>query len=125
MPKINCPMRNRRAGVTLFAAISFTAPFIFANAHAAEVESPESVGMSSAALNVATESLQRHIDEGDIAGVVAAVARDGKLVYQVALGNLDKENGIAMREDALFRIYSMSREITSVAALRLYEARLD
>ena len=121
MPKTHCPLRNRRLGVALLTAISFSASFISANSYAAEVVIPESVGMSSAALNSATERLQRHIDEGDIAGVVAAVARDGKLVYQVALGNLDKENGLAMREDALFRIYSMSREITSVAALRLYE----
>ncbi|MDP4941132.1 MAG: beta-lactamase family protein, partial [OM182 bacterium] len=77
--------------------------------------------MSSAALNSATARLQKHIDDGEIAGVVAAVARDGKLVYQVALGKLDRERDADMREDALFRIYSMSREITSVAALRLFE----
>jgi CubicO group peptidase (beta-lactamase class C family) len=77
--------------------------------------------MSSAALNSATARLQKHIDDGDIAGVVAAVARDGKLVYQVALGKLDRERDADMPEDALFRIYSMSREITSVAALRLFE----
>ena len=77
--------------------------------------------MSSAALNSATARLQKHIDDGEIAGVVAAVARDGKLVYQVALGKLDRERGADMPEDALFRIYSMSREITSVAALRLFE----
>jgi CubicO group peptidase (beta-lactamase class C family) len=88
---------------------------------AAEIASPESVGMSSAALNSATARLQKHIDDGDIAGVVAAVARDGKLVYQVALGKLDRERDADMQEDALFRIYSMSREITSVAALRLFE----
>jgi CubicO group peptidase (beta-lactamase class C family) len=72
-------------------------------------------------LNSATARLQKHIDDGEIAGVVAAVARDGKLVYQVALGKLDRERDADMREDALFRIYSMSREITSVAALRLFE----
>ncbi len=77
--------------------------------------------MSSAALNSATARLQKHIDDGEIAGVVAAVARDGKLVYQVALGKLDRERDADMREDALFRFYSMSREITSVAALRLFE----
>ncbi|MDP4661696.1 MAG: beta-lactamase family protein [OM182 bacterium] len=72
-------------------------------------------------MNSATARLQKHIDDGEIAGVVAAVARDGKLVYQVALGKLDRERDADMREDALFRIYSMSREITSVAALRLFE----
>jgi len=101
----------------MLAAVLLTYSSVFA----AEIASPESVGMSSAALNSATARLQKHIDDGEIAGVVAAVARDGKLVYQVALGKLDRERDADMREDALFRIYSMSREITSVAALRLFE----
>jgi CubicO group peptidase (beta-lactamase class C family) len=77
--------------------------------------------MSSEILGQATANLQAHIDEGDISGVVAAVARDGKLVYFESLGQLDMEAGTPMREDALFRIYSMTREITSAAVLTLYE----
>tara|TARA_B110000503_G_scaffold66313_1_gene104037 strand:+ start:76839 stop:78119 length:1281 start_codon:yes stop_codon:yes gene_type:complete len=108
---------NRALNGAMLAAVMLTYSSVFA----AEIASPESVGMSSAALNSATARLQKHIDDGEIAGVVAAVARDGKLVYQVALGKLDRERGADMPEDALFRIYSMSREITSVAALRLFE----
>jgi CubicO group peptidase (beta-lactamase class C family) len=108
---------NRALNGAMLAAVLLTYSSVFA----AEIASPESVGMSSAALNSATARLQKHIDDGDIAGVVAAVARDGKLVYQVALGKLDRERDADMQEDALFRIYSMSREITSVAALRLFE----
>lgn len=108
---------NRALNGAMLAAVLLTYSSVFA----AEIASPESVGMSSAALNSATARLQKHIDDGEIAGVVAAVARDGKLVYQVALGKLDRERGADMPEDALFRIYSMSREITSVAALRLFE----
>ena len=109
--------QNRALNGAMLAAVLLTYSSVFA----AEIASPESVGMSSAALNSATARLQKHIDDGEIAGVVAAVARDGKLVYQVALGKLDRERDADMREDALFRIYSMSREITSVAALRLFE----
>jgi len=109
---LNCALNG-----AMLAAVLLTSLNVFA----AEIASPESVGMSSAALNSATARLQKHIDDGEIAGVVAAVARDGKLVYQVALGKLDRERDADMREDALFRIYSMSREITSVAALRLFE----
>ena len=109
--------QNRALNGAMLAAVLLTSSNVFA----AEIASPESVGMSSAALNSATARLQKHIDDGEIAGVVAAVARDGKLVYQVALGKLDRERDADMREDALFRIYSMSREITSVAALRLFE----
>ena len=108
---------NRALNGAMLAAVLLTYSSVFA----AEIASPESVGMSSAALNSATARLQKHIDDGEIAGVVSAVARDGKLVYQVALGKLDRERDADMREDALFRIYSMSREITSVAALRLFE----
>lgn len=109
---LNCALNG-----AMLAAVLLTSLNVFA----AEIASPESVGMSSAALNSATARLQKHIDDGEIAGVVAAVARDGKLVYQVALGKLDRERDADMPEDALFRIYSMSREITSVAALRLFE----
>ncbi len=83
--------------------------------------SPESVGMSSAGLRAATDALQTHIDDGDIAGVVAAVARHGKLVYFEALGQRDLEAGDPMPEDAIFRLYSMTRSITSTAVMLLWE----
>ena len=83
---------------------------------------PESAGFSSTGLDAVTTNLQQHVDDGDIAGVVAAVARDGKLVYFEALGRLDIEQQKPMPKDALFRIYSMTREITSTAVLQLYEA---
>ena len=83
---------------------------------------PENAGFSSTGLDAVTTNLQQHIDEGNIAGVVAAVARDGKLVYFEALGRLDIEQQKPMPKDALFRIYSMTREITSTAVLQLYEA---
>ena len=83
---------------------------------------PENAGFSSTGLDAVTTNLQQHIDEGNIAGVVAAVARDGELVYFEALGRLDIEKQKPMPKDALFRIYSMTREITSTAVLQLYEA---
>ncbi len=82
---------------------------------------PASFGMDPAKLELVTTRLQRHIDDGDIPGVVAAVARDGKLVYFEALGQYDLENGRAMRPDTLFRIYSMTRQVTSTAVLQQYE----
>ena len=82
---------------------------------------PESVGLSSERLDETTRRLQSHVDAGDIAGVVAAVARHGRLAYLEALGELDRERGLAMRGDALFRLYSMTRPITSLAAMILWE----
>ena len=49
------------------------------------------------------------------------MARDGKLVYFESLGHYDLENGKAMRPDTLFRIYSMTRQVTSIAVLQQYE----
>ena len=82
---------------------------------------PESVGLSSAGLDRATAALQAHIDAGDVAGIVAAVARDGKLVYFEALGQRDLRQRDPMPEDAIFRLYSMTRSITSTAVMLLWE----
>ena len=83
--------------------------------------SPESVGLSSSGLAAATEALQAHINASDIAGVVAAVARHGRIVYFEALGQRDRETGDAMARDDLFRLYSMTRPITSTAVMMLWE----
>lgn len=82
---------------------------------------PEAAGFSSDGLAQVTERLQAHIDEGHIAGVVAAVLRDGNLVYLEALGQRDLAAASPMSEDALFRIYSMTRPVTSLAAMILWE----
>jgi CubicO group peptidase (beta-lactamase class C family) len=82
---------------------------------------PESVGLSSERLDEATRGLQAHVDAGDVAGVVAGVVRHGRLVYLEALGELDRERGMPMRDDALFRLYSMTRPITSLAAMILWQ----
>lgn len=82
---------------------------------------PESVGLSSTRLAAATRQLQAHVDDGDIAGVVAAVVRHGQLAYLESLGHIDHEAKRAMPDDALFRLYSMTRPVTSLAAMMLWE----
>ena len=83
--------------------------------------SPVEVGMSLTSLNKATQRLQEHIDERDIAGVVAAVSRDGKVVYFESLGLMDIALDKPMQKDTLFRTYSMTRQVTTIAALILYD----
>ena len=83
--------------------------------------SPVEVGMSLTSLNKATQRLQQHIDERDIAGVVAAVSRDGKVVYFESLGLMDIASDKPMQKDTLFRTYSMTRQVTTIAALILYD----
>ena len=82
---------------------------------------PESVGLSSERLERVTAALQAHVDRGSIAGVVAGVVRDGKLVYSESLGYRDLEAQTPMPVDAIFRLYSMTRPVTSLAAMILWE----
>lgn len=85
---------------------------------------PEAVGLSAETLELATADLQARVDAGDIAGVVAAVVRDGQLVYAEALGMRDIAAGAEMPFDALFRTYSMTRPVTALGILMLHDAGL-
>jgi len=82
---------------------------------------PESVGMSSERLERIAPAMQRYIDQHLVPGTVALVARRGKVVYFDAQGYMDAENEVPMREDAIFRIASMTKPITSVALMMLWE----
>lgn len=83
---------------------------------------PKKTGLSTARLERITEHLERnYIAPGKIAGCQVAVARRGHLAYFRSLGQMDREAGKAMADDALFRIYSMTKPIASVALMTLYE----
>jgi len=77
--------------------------------------------MSSERLARITSMLTSAIESGELPGAVVMIARDGKLVYSRNLGLQDKAAGTAMREDSIFRIYSMTKPIVSVAAMMLVE----
>jgi CubicO group peptidase (beta-lactamase class C family) len=81
----------------------------------------ESVGMSTARLQAITELSQRYVDEGKLASVVTMVARRGKVVHFEAVGRRGVADHRPVKPDDLFRIYSMSKPITAVAAMMLYE----
>lgn len=78
-------------------------------------------GFSGSRLAVMDASLDRMVDQGQIAGLVVAVARHGEIVHNKAYGFADRENRTRMSTDTLFRLYSMTKPITSVALLTLYE----
>jgi CubicO group peptidase (beta-lactamase class C family) len=82
---------------------------------------PESVGLSSERLDRIGAEIQRNIDNKRIAGAVTLVARQGKVAWFKSQGMADRENSKPMRTDAMFRICSMSKPITSLAAMMLYE----
>ena len=82
---------------------------------------PESVGLSSERLDRIATTMQRAIDDKRMAGVVTLVARRGHVAWFKAQGMMDREAGKPMRTDAIFRICSMSKPITSLAVMMLYE----
>jgi CubicO group peptidase (beta-lactamase class C family) len=86
---------------------------------------PEEVGLSSERLGRVTEMLRANIAANEIPGAVLLIARQGKIAYFESFGVLDPQAKTPMRKDAIFRIYSMSKPITTVAAMTLFEdARL-
>ncbi len=83
--------------------------------------SAESEGLSSERLARITATLKADVDAKKIPGAVLLVARHGKVVYHEAVGRLDPAGETPMTRDGIFRIYSMSKPITSVAAMMLVE----
>ena len=82
---------------------------------------PEDVGMSAERLERITAVTQRYVDEKKLAGVATLVARRGKIVHFEVVGQRGAEDDRPLTKDALFRIYSMTKPITAVAAMMLYE----
>jgi CubicO group peptidase (beta-lactamase class C family) len=82
---------------------------------------PESVGLSAERLERIAAAVQRSIDDKRIAGAVTLVSRRGKIAWLKAQGMMDREAGKAMQTDAIFRICSMSKPLTSLAVMMLYE----
>lgn len=82
---------------------------------------PEDAGISSERLLRVRALLQRHIDQGNIAGSVSLIARKGRLVHLEALGFADKDSKKPLKTDSIFRLASMTKPITSVAVMMLLE----
>src|SRR5437867_11690754 len=86
---------------------------------------PETLGMSSARLARLDEVMKRrYVDGGYLPGMLTYVYRKGHLVHTAICGHMDLERGKPMQEDAIFRIYSMSKPITAVALMMLVDVGL-
>jgi CubicO group peptidase (beta-lactamase class C family) len=86
---------------------------------------PETVGMSSARLARLDDLMKRrYVESGYLPGLLTYIWRRGRLVHTGMCGQMDIERGKPMREDAIFRIYSMSKPITAVALMMLVEEGL-
>ena len=110
-----------RSALIAFYLLAFV---LYAPAGAAQAlpkAEPEALGLSAQRLQNISRVFHKHVSEGNLPGVVFMVARNGKLAYADALGSLDPDKQEPMRSDAIFRIYSMSKPLVSVAAMMLVE----
>jgi CubicO group peptidase (beta-lactamase class C family) len=86
-----------------------------------DTATPEEKGFSAKRLSRISTVMQRYVDEGKLAGLIAMVARCGRVLYLERCGMMDLEAAKPMQFDTIFRIYSMTKPITSVALMMLYE----
>lgn len=88
------------------------------------VASPESVKLTASGLTRIDSAMSAYVESGKLPGIVVAVARDGRLAHWKAFGLRSIEHNDPMEPDDLFRIYSMTKPVTSVAMMLLVEEGL-
>ena len=90
------------------------------------VSDPQALGFSPSRLERIARWQQSQVDAGAFSGAVAAIARGGRVAYLRAVGFRDHAKTIPLKEDAIFRIASMTKPVTAVAAMMLVEeGKLD
>ena len=93
----------------------------FASAQPLPTAKPEQVGLSAQRLERVSQTIKAQMADGRFPGAVVVIARKGKIGYFEAFGLRDPAGGAAMSKDAIFRLYSMTKPFTSVAAMMLAE----
>jgi CubicO group peptidase (beta-lactamase class C family) len=83
--------------------------------------SPEKVGLAAAGLARLGRVMRGEVERGRVPGAVALIARRGEIAYFESFGRRDPASGAPMAKDSIFRIYSMTKPIVSVAAMMLWE----
>ena len=105
----------RRLGALFAPQVLYIAPGTMPEAR------PEQVGLCSKRLARIDQAVRQHIAAQRVAGTVTLIARHGRIAHLSAHGKMDVESGEDMCADSIFRIYSMTKPLTSVALLMLYE----
>ena len=120
-PLNHCPGVSVLARFALSTVLLLCSCTFLVQRGALESASPESVGLSGERLERLTSAMQAYVDEEKLAGLVTLLVRRGGVAYFEAFGMQDREANRPMQRDTLFRIYSMTKPITSVAVLMLFE----
>ena len=124
-------MRNKRLSRSVL--LLFAGLIVFAGPHQAQVQQannktpalsgdkPEALGFSPERLERLDAVMQREVDEKQLPGIVTILARHGKVVEERTYGKKNIASGAPMTNDTIFRIYSMTKPVTGVAMMILYE----
>src|SRR6266850_5924947 len=112
------PVLKRRLLAVVFALLLFP---VLSRAQSLGLAKPEDVGFSRERLDRVVSTLNADIAKGAIPGATLLIVRNGKIAFYESFGWLDAATKTPMPKDAIFRIYSMSKPITSVAAMILVE----
>jgi len=107
--------------IAVLVALLYLPGAVVAQAQSLPVATPEQVGLSSERLNKITATLRGDVEKGVIPGAILLVGRHGKVALFDAVGVRDPATKAPMTKDSIFRIYSMSKPITTVAVMMLYE----
>jgi CubicO group peptidase (beta-lactamase class C family) len=105
----------------LVGSIFLAGAFVSGGAAELPTARPADVGLSAERLARLDAAMQAEVDAGRKAGIVTLIARHGRVAHLKAFGMAERESNTPMRADSLFRLYSMTKPITSVALLMLYE----
>lgn len=118
----NVSILMRLAPVVLVATLMVGATLAAAEAKLGlPTGKPEENGLSPARLNLLSEFLRAEVERKQTPGAALLIVRNGRIVYEDAFGYQDKVTGSPMRKDSLFRIYSMTKPITSLGVMMLLE----
>ncbi|WP_262694240.1 serine hydrolase domain-containing protein [Kordiimonas aquimaris] len=102
-------------------ALALSIATVSVNAFATEITSAADAGLSEKKLTSLTSHIQGYINSGRLIGATTLVARGGKIAHLETYGHIDKAAGSEMTEDAIFRIHSMTKPITTAALMMLWE----
>jgi len=114
-------MRSRVFSILTSLILVFSVSVVCADNSPLPITSPKSVGFSAERLKRLERTMHGFVDEGELSGIVTCVARKGRIVHQSVYGKRDMENNKPMEMDTIFRLASMTKPVTGVAMMILYE----
>jgi CubicO group peptidase (beta-lactamase class C family) len=110
----------KRISLLVLGVVAFTLP-LAAGSGALTTGKADDLGFAADRMPRIREAVQRHVDAGEVSGVVTLVARRGKIAHFEAYGLQDLESKKAMPKDGIFRLASMSKPITAAAVMMMVE----